>query len=64
MFVLKDLLSPNPISLAELWDQSVFASVGGGGPFTFSVEEAAVKPRVSDLKSDRPDGECLQLWVQ
>lgn len=36
VFTLRDLLSPNSISLAELWDQSVFASVGGG-PFTFSV---------------------------
>lgn len=36
MLILKDLLIPNTISLAELWDQSVFASVGGG-PFTLFV---------------------------
>lgn len=36
MLILKDLLTPNTISLAELWDQSVFTSVGGG-PFTFFV---------------------------
>lgn len=36
MLILKDLLSPNTISLAELWGQSVFASVDGG-PLTFSV---------------------------
>lgn len=36
MLILKYLLSPNIISLAELWNQSDFASVGGG-PFTFSV---------------------------